>query len=91
MAAIALFIVSSLAAFVDLIALILETTRAGMSTIGILYLREGDHGIYCSRNPHRQHDPQEQLPLYLGFFEFVHNVKKQGTTLLHALIELLIT
>jgi transposase-like protein len=34
---------------------------------------------------------QEKLPLYLGFFEFVHNVRKRGKALLHALIELLIT
>ncbi len=35
--------------------------------------------------------PQEKLPLYLGFFEFVHNVRKQGKALLPALIELLVT
>jgi len=34
---------------------------------------------------------QEKLPLYLGFCEFVHNVRKRGKALLHALIELLIT
>jgi hypothetical protein len=34
---------------------------------------------------------QEKLPLYLGFFEFVHNVRKRGKALLGALIELLIT
>ena len=33
---------------------------------------------------------QEKRPLYLGFFEFVHNVRKRGKALLHALIELLI-
>ena len=32
---------------------------------------------------------QEKLPLYLGFFEFVHNVRKRGKALLGALIELL--
>jgi len=30
-----------------------------------------------------------KLPLYLGFFEFVHNARKRGKALLQALIELL--
>jgi len=30
------------------------------------------------------------LPLYLGFFEFVHNVRKRGKALLGALISLLV-
>jgi len=34
---------------------------------------------------------QEKLPLYVGFFEFVHNVRKRGKALLPALIELLVT
>jgi hypothetical protein len=34
---------------------------------------------------------QGQLPVYLGFFEFVHNVRKRGTALRPALIELLVT
>jgi len=33
----------------------------------------------------------EKLPLYLGFFEFVHNVRKRGKALLGALIELLVS
>jgi hypothetical protein len=33
---------------------------------------------------------QEKLPVYLGFFEFVHNVRKRGKALLPALIELLV-
>lgn len=33
---------------------------------------------------------QEKLPNYLGFFEFVHNVRKRGKALLHSLVELLI-
>ena len=42
------------------------------------------------------HDPhrgisQEKLSVYLGFFEFVHNVRKRGKALLGALIELLVT
>lgn len=39
--------------------------------------------------PHRGIS-QEKLPLYLGFFEFVHNVRKRGKALLHSLVELLI-
>ena len=40
--------------------------------------------------PHRGIS-HEKLPLYLGFFEFVHNARKRGKALLHALIELLVT
>ena len=40
--------------------------------------------------PHRGIS-QEKRPLYLGFFEFVHNVRKRGQALLGALIELLVT
>ena len=40
--------------------------------------------------PHRGIS-QEKLPLYLGFFEFVHNVRRLGKALLPALIELLVT
>ena len=40
--------------------------------------------------PHRGVS-QEKLPLYLGLFEFVHNVRKRGKALLGALIELLLT
>src|SRR5262245_48766736 len=39
--------------------------------------------------PHRGIS-QEKLPLYLGFFEFVHNVHKRGKALLGALMELLV-
>ena len=39
--------------------------------------------------PHRGIS-QEKLPLYLGFFEFVHNVRKRGKALLGSLIELLV-
>jgi transposase len=35
--------------------------------------------------PHRG-IPQETLPLYLGFFEFIHNVRARGKRLLGALI-----
>jgi transposase-like protein len=40
--------------------------------------------------PHRGIS-QEKLPLYLGFFEFIHNVRKRGKALLGSLIELLVT
>ena len=39
--------------------------------------------------PHRGIS-QEKLPLYLGFFEFVHNVRRRGKALLGALIGLLV-
>jgi transposase len=40
--------------------------------------------------PHRGIS-QDNLPLYLGFFEFVHNVRRRGKALLGALLELLLT
>jgi transposase len=40
--------------------------------------------------PHRGIS-RERLPLYLGFFEFVHNVRKRGKAPLHSLIEVLVT
>jgi len=39
--------------------------------------------------PHRGIS-QEKLPLYLGFFEFIHNMKKRGKSLLKSLIWLLV-
>jgi len=39
--------------------------------------------------PHRGIS-QEKLPLYLGFFEFVHNVRKRGQALLEPLLSLLL-
>jgi transposase-like protein len=39
--------------------------------------------------PHRGIS-QEKLPLYLGFFEFVHNAGKRGKALLGALLETLL-
>jgi transposase-like protein len=39
--------------------------------------------------PHRGVS-QERLPLYLGFFEFVHNVRRRGKALLGAPIGLLV-
>lgn len=40
--------------------------------------------------PHRGIS-QEKLPVYLGFFQFVHNAKKRGKALLTALLENLLT
>lgn len=39
--------------------------------------------------PHRGIS-QEKLPIYLGFFEFVHNSRKRGKALLPSLIEILV-
>ena len=39
--------------------------------------------------PHRGIS-QEKLPLYLGFFEFVHNARRRGKALLSALLETLL-
>jgi transposase-like protein len=39
--------------------------------------------------PHRGIS-QERLPFYLGFFEFVHNVRRRGKALLGSLIGLLV-
>lgn len=39
--------------------------------------------------PHRGIS-QEKLPLYLGFFEFVHNARRRGKALLHALLAALV-
>ena len=40
--------------------------------------------------PHRGIS-QEHLPLYLGFFEFVHNARKRGKALLGSLLAVLLT
>ena len=39
--------------------------------------------------PHRGLS-QEKLPLYLGFFQFVHNARRRGKALLGSLIEALV-
>ena len=39
--------------------------------------------------PHRGIS-QEKLPIYLGFFQFVHNVRKRGKQLLAALVGALV-
>ena len=40
--------------------------------------------------PHRGIS-QDNVPLYLGFFACVHNVRRRGKALLGALLELLLT
>jgi transposase len=39
--------------------------------------------------PHRGISKQ-RLPLYLGFFDFVHNLRKRGKALLASLVQLLV-
>jgi transposase-like protein len=39
--------------------------------------------------PHRGIS-QEKLPIYLGFFEFVHNIRKRGRALLSSLLQVLL-
>ena len=39
--------------------------------------------------PHRGVS-QERLPIYVGFFQFVHNVRRRGKALLRSLVEALI-
>ena len=39
--------------------------------------------------PHRGIS-QEKLPVYLGFFQFVHNTRRRGKALLGALVEALV-
>ncbi|MEO0648962.1 MAG: DDE transposase, partial [Cyanobacteria bacterium J06650_10] len=34
---------------------------------------------------------QEKLPIYLGFFEFVHNARKRGKALLDSLLGTLLS
>lgn len=40
--------------------------------------------------PHRGIS-QEKMPIYLGFFEFVHNVRKRGKALLPSMLETLLS
>jgi transposase len=40
--------------------------------------------------PHRGIS-QEKLPIYLGFFEFIHNVRKRGKALLYSLLDVLLS
>ena len=40
--------------------------------------------------PHRGIS-HEKLPWYLGFFEFVHNVRRRGKALIHSLLATLLS
>ena len=52
---------------------------------------EGTWSLLCSwLRPHRG-TSQEKLPLYLGFFECVHNARRRGKALLGALVAALVT
>lgn len=52
--------------------------------------REGFWSLLRSwLRPHRGIS-QDKLPLYLGFFEFVHNARKRGKALLPSLLECLL-
>jgi len=42
--------------------------------------------LHSLLRPHRGIS-QEKLPLYLGFFEFVHNSQKRGKALLSSLLQ----
>ena len=82
----------------------MSTKRCVMVEASMLALEDGDGFCEVHVNtmegfwsllrswlrPHRGIS-QEKLPLYLGFFEFVHNVKKRGKALLGALVEVLLT
>ncbi len=70
------------------------------------YARDGDGDGFCEVHvstmegfwsllrswlrPHRGIS-QEKLPLYLGFFQFVHNARRRGRALLGALVAALVT
>lgn len=78
----------------------MPTKRSAMVRVNMLALDDGDGFCEVHVNtiegfwsllrswlrPHRGIS-QQKLPLYLGFFEFVHNVKKRGKALLSALLE----
>ena len=69
------------------------------------YARDGDGDGFCGIHvntmegtwsllrswlrPHRGIS-QEKLPLYLGFFEFVHNARRRGKALLSTLVAALV-
>jgi hypothetical protein len=60
-------------------------------------LTSSSNTLESSTPPSRLHRPrlhrdisQEKLPLYLGFFEFVHNVRRRGKALLASLLAMLV-
>ena len=53
-------------------------------------IKKGRQGRRNWLRPHRGIS-QEKLPLYLSFFEFVHNAKRRGKALLSALLDSLLS
>ena len=51
---------------------------------------EGTRSLLRSWLRPHQAVSQEKLPLHLGFFEFVHNARRRGKTLLGALVATLV-
>ena len=51
---------------------------------------EGFWSLLRSWSRHHRGISQEKLPLYLGFFEFVHNARRRGKALLGKLLEALL-
>ena len=79
------------------VSVIAVANRLGMMTVMAFFhavhvnTMEGFWSLLRSwLRPHRGIS-QDNLPLYLGFFEFVHNVRRRGKALLGALLELLLT
>jgi transposase-like protein len=67
-----------------------ETKMATVSTLVYINTIEGFWSLLRSwLRPHRGIS-QELLPIYLGFFEFIHNVRKRGKALLGSLLALLL-
>ena len=68
-------------------------TEQGRSSIRILSLRPVARGFWSLLRswlrPHRGIS-QEKLPLYLGFFQFVHNARRRGKALLGELVAALV-
>ena len=71
--------------------LIFQEVESISKTCNPLNTMEGFWSLLQSwLHPHRGIS-QAKLLLSLGFFEFVHTIRKRGKALLHVLIELLVT
>lgn len=70
----------------------LLATRTATVFVKFMSTRSKACGRCCAPplRPHRGIS-QELLPLYLGFFEFVHNFRKRGKALLGSLLALLLS
>ena len=67
-----------------------KAARPGLFAFGRLHT-EGFWSLLRSwLRPHRGIS-QEKLPIYLGFFQFVHNTRKRGKALLGSLVGALVT